>query len=118
MCIRDSRKHPMLALERIATLCASQLIVETLITEEPKNFVSQLYSAITVYKAPNSWVEFYEEDKINQDWGVQIGFEPWTSFWNSSWQSRFFDVRWPRIFKGSKVILGPQRRPISIFTTH
>lgn len=50
-------------------------------------------------------------------WGVQIGSEPWTTFWDSLWQSRFSDLRWPCIFKESELILGHQLRSISISTT-
>ena len=58
-------RHPLLALERLATLCRGQLIVETLVAPRP----SRLERLVTNRFARRSarYMEFYEEDDVNRD---------------------------------------------------
>jgi tRNA (mo5U34)-methyltransferase len=59
-------RHPLLALERLATLCRGQLVVETLIAPEPRGMVSRVWQRIAGRKKPAPWMAFYEHDEINR----------------------------------------------------
>ena len=60
-------RHPLPALERIAAICRTQLIMETEVAEPPSGRRYHLFRALTGYRPPESWNEFYPGDEINHD---------------------------------------------------
>jgi len=60
-------RHPLLALERLATLCRRQLIVETVIAAIPAGRRTQLAAALSGYEPPQHWMQFFPSEEVNHD---------------------------------------------------
>ena len=60
-------RHPLLALEHLATLCRKQLIVETEVASIPEGRRAQLAKALAGSPFPEHWMEFFPGGEINHD---------------------------------------------------
>lgn len=58
-------RHPLLALERIASVCRGQLIIETLIAPEPRRLERLVAGRFGRRSA--RYMKFYEGDEVNRD---------------------------------------------------